>query len=177
MPAYTDTDGIPATGDRELITGILRGELGFDGLVVSDYYAVSFLELRHAVAGTQADAAAYALEAGVDVELPSVRCYGAPLESAVREGRLPSALVDRAVGRVLRQKCELGMLDPGWTPLPATPGDGIAGIDLDPAAHRALAHQLASTSPRSSARCATNCRGRRSLTRPAVPSVPPTGPV
>jgi beta-xylosidase len=146
MPAYTDTDGVPATGDRELITGILRDELGFDGLVVSDYYAVSFLELQHAVAGTQADAAAHALEAGVDVELPSVRCYGAPLESAVREGRLPSALVDRAVSHVLRQKCELGMLDPGWTPLPATQGDGIASIDLDPAAHRALAYQLAEES-------------------------------
>jgi beta-xylosidase len=149
MPTYIDIDGIPATGDPELLTEILRGELGFDGVVVSDYFAVSFLELQHAVAGTQADAAALALQAGVDVELPSVRCYGAPLASAVRAGRLSPAAVDRAVSRVLRQKCEFGMLDPGWSPIPAVgdqPGDGQAAIDLDPAPHRALARRLAEQS-------------------------------
>ncbi|MBV9447075.1 MAG: glycoside hydrolase family 3 C-terminal domain-containing protein [Streptosporangiaceae bacterium] len=151
MPTYIDTDGIPATGDHELLDGILRDELGFDGVVVSDYFAVSFLELMHAVAGTQADAAALALAAGVDVELPSVRCYGAPLAAAVRDERLPPAAVDRAVSRVLRQKCELGMLDPGWSPIPATPGDGQVGdgqaaIDLDPAPHRKLARRLAEES-------------------------------
>ncbi len=146
MPAYIDIDGVPATGDPELLTEVLRGELGFDGVVVSDYFAVSFLELLHAVAGTQADAAALALQAGVDVELPSVRCYGAPLASAVRAERLSPADVDQAVSRVLRQKCELGMLDPGWSPIPATPGDGQAAIDLDPAPHRELARRLAEES-------------------------------
>jgi beta-xylosidase len=145
MPSYTDMDGVPATADRELLTGILRDELGFDGVVVSDYYAVSFLQ-QHAVAGTQEDAAALAVEAGVDVELPSVRCYGAPLSAAVRGGRVPAAAVDQAVGRVLRQKCELGMLDPGWSPLPASREDGHADIDLDPVAHRALARRLAEES-------------------------------
>ena len=146
MSSYTDIDGVPATGDRELIAGILRDELGFDGVVVSDYYAVSFLQLQHAVAGTQAEAAVLALQAGVDVELPSVRCYGAPLSSAVRGGRASAAAVDQAASRVLRQKCELGMLDPGWSPLPTASGDGHAGIDLDPAAHRALARRLAEES-------------------------------
>jgi len=150
MPSYVDLDGVPATGDRELLTGLLRDELGFDGVVVSDYFAVSFLEQQHAVAGTQSDAAALALTAGVDVELPSVRCYGPPLLAAVREGQVPMAVVDQAVVRVLRQKCELGMFDPGWSPLaPALSvisGDGHTGLDLDPPAHRTLARRLAEES-------------------------------
>jgi beta-xylosidase len=148
MPSYTDIDGVPATADPTLLGHTLRDSLGFSGLVVSDYYAVPFLELQHAVAGTQAGAAALALAAGVDVELPNVRSYGEPLREAVRAGIIPEGLVDRAAARVLRQKFELGMLDPGWTPLPGPPaGDGHgAGPDLDPPASRALARRLAEES-------------------------------
>ncbi|MGH3160219.1 MAG: glycoside hydrolase family 3 N-terminal domain-containing protein, partial [Streptosporangiaceae bacterium] len=151
MPSYTDIDGVPASGDARLLTRILRDELGFDGVVVSDYYAVSFLELQHGVAADRAEAAALALEAGVDVELPSVRCYGQPLTDAVRDGRVPEDLVDRAAARVLRQKCELGLLDPGWSPGPlAVDADGgqaqTGRIDLDPPAHRVLARRLAEES-------------------------------
>jgi beta-xylosidase len=145
MPTYIDIDGVPATSDRELLARLLRDELGFDGVVVSDYFAVSFLQLQHAVAGTQAQAAAMALMAGVDIELPSVRCYGVPLSRAVRDGHVPAAAVDQAAGRVLGQKFELGMLDPGWSPEPY-PGDMPAEIDLDPPAHRALARRLAQES-------------------------------
>ena len=77
MPSYTDIDGVPVSGDRELLTGLLRDTLGFDGLVVSDYYAIAFLQTQHAVASTPGQAAALALEAGLDVELPSIACYGA----------------------------------------------------------------------------------------------------
>lgn len=152
MPSYTDIDGVPATADRRLLGATLRETLGFAGLVVSDYYAVSFLELQHAVAGTPAAAAALALTAGVDVELPSVRCYGEPLRAAAGAGEVTGEIVDRAATRVLRQKCELGMLDPGWSPVPAPPagdpaGDGqAAGPDLDPPASRALARRLAEES-------------------------------
>jgi beta-glucosidase len=73
----------------------------------------------HAVAADLAGAAGLALTAGVDVELPSVHAYGDPLLQAVREGAVPEQLVDRALRRVLRQKCELGLLDAGWEPLPA----------------------------------------------------------
>ena len=128
MPSYTDVDGMPATADAGLLGHKLRQELGFTGLVVSDYYAVSFLELRHAVAGTPASAAALALSAGVDVELPSVRCYGEPLRGAVVSGHVSEQIVDRATARVLTRKCELGMLDPGWSPIPAAGPDG-AGPD------------------------------------------------
>jgi beta-xylosidase len=149
MPSYTDVDGVPASGDARLLTSILRDELGFDGVVVSDYYAVSFLEIQHGVAAGRAEAAALALEAGVDVELPSVRCYGQPLADAVQEGRVAEDLVDRAAARVLRQKCELGLLDPGWSPGPlAADADQAqaARIDLDPPAHRVLARRLAEES-------------------------------
>jgi len=147
MPSYVDIDGVPASGDPELLGTLLRDRLGFDGLVVSDYYAVSFLELQHAVAADQAGAAALALAAGIDVELPAVRCYGEPLRSAVEGGAVDLDVVDRAVARVLRQKAELGMLDPGWSAIPEGPADSEEeDIDLDPPAQRALARRLAEES-------------------------------
>ena len=154
MPSYTDVDGVPVSGDRSLLTRLLRDELGFDGVVVSDYFAISFLQTQHGVAGTPAQAAALALDAGMDVELPSVRCYGPELTGAVRDGLVQAELVDRAAARVLRQKCDLGLLDPGWSPAvapadggdPADAGDPGASVDLDPPAHRALARRLAEES-------------------------------
>ena len=145
MPSYTDVDGVPVSGDRWLLTRLLRDELGFDGVVVSDYFAISFLQTQHRVAGTPAQAAALALDAGLDVELPSVRCYGPELTGAVRDGLVPAELVDRAAARVLRQKCDLGLLDPGWSRAGSLADPG-APVDLDPPAHRALARRLAEES-------------------------------
>jgi beta-xylosidase len=144
MPAYTDVDGVPATADRELIGRLLREELGFDGLVVSDYYAVSFLEQQHSVAASQSEAGAAALHAGIDVELPAVRCYGTPLLKAITAGLADEAAVDRAAARVLTRKCELGMLDSDWRVLPSSERD--APPDLDPPEHRKLAGRLAEES-------------------------------
>jgi beta-xylosidase len=144
MPTYIDLDGVPATADGELIGGLLRTELGFDGLVVSDYYAVSFLEQQHSVAASPSEAGAAALRAGIDVELPAVRCYGTPLRKAIEAGLADEAVVDRAAARVLTRKCELGMLDPGWTALPSP--EDAAPLDLDPPEHRKLAGRLAGES-------------------------------
>jgi beta-xylosidase len=151
MPSYTDVDGVPVSADRGLLTGVLRDQLGFDGVVVSDYFAISFLQTQHAVAATRAEAAALALEAGLDVELPSVSCYGQTLVAAVRDGQVPPELVDRAAGRVLRQKLELGLLDPEWTGADwsgtANGSDPVPDvIDLDPPPQRALARRLAEES-------------------------------
>jgi beta-glucosidase-like glycosyl hydrolase len=147
MPSYTDIDGVPVSGDPALLTGLLRDTLGFDGVVVSDYYAIAFLQTQHAVAATPAHAAALALEAGLDVELPRVACYGAALVGAVRDGLVAGKFVDRAAARVLRQKCDLGLLDPGW---PGPEGSAAESngevLDLDPPAHRALARRLAEES-------------------------------
>jgi beta-xylosidase len=141
MPSYTDIDGVPASADSALLTGLLRGRLGFDGLVVADYYAISFLELQHAVAGSPGAAAGLALAAGIDVELPNVRCYGQPLYAAVLAGDVDEEVIDRAAARILAQKFELGLLDPGWVPVPAG-----QTADLDAPASRAIARRLAEES-------------------------------
>jgi beta-xylosidase len=147
MPSYTDIDGVPVSGDPALLTGLLRDTLGFDGVVVSDYYAIAFLQTQHAVAATPAHAAALALEAGLDVELPSVACYGAALVGAVRDGLVAEAFVDRAAARVLRQKCDVGLLDPGWPGPEGSVADNNGEVlDLDPPGHRALARRLAEES-------------------------------
>ncbi|MFI9291960.1 beta-glucosidase [Streptomyces gardneri] len=140
MNSYTDVDGVPVAADEQLLTGLLRDELGFDGTVVADYYSVSFLESRHGVSGSRGAAGALALTAGIDVELPTARCYGEPLTALVRSGDVPEELVDRAAERVLLQKAELGLLDPDWEPVKPEP------IDLDPPENRALARILAERS-------------------------------
>jgi beta-xylosidase len=149
MHAYTDIDGIPTASDPALLSGVLREAWGFTGTVVADYFGISFLELLHKVVAGPEQAAALALAAGVDVELPTVRCFGAPLLGAVQAGTVPETLVDRAATRVLRQKCELGLLDPSWDPVPPALSDGAADggdLDLAPAAARDLARQLAEES-------------------------------
>ena len=151
MNAYTDTDGVPSAADESLLTGLLRDTWGFDGTVVADYFAVAFLTLLHGVAADWADAAGTALRAGIDVELPNVKTYGAPLTEAVADGRVSEELVDRALRRILTQKIALGLLDPDWDPVPAAldgtePDDpeSLRGrVDLDSAENRALARTLA----------------------------------
>ena len=140
MNSYTDVDGVPCAANPDLLTGLLREQWGFDGVVVADYFAVAFLAIMHAVAADRADAAALALAAGIDVELPSGDAYLAPLAEAVRAGRVDEALVDRAVLRVLRQKEELGLLDADFSGAPP------AAIDLDSPRHRELALRLAEES-------------------------------
>lgn len=157
MHAYTEIDGVPTASDASLLTDLLRGEWGFAGTVVADYFGVSFLHLLHQVSAGEAESAALALQAGVDVELPTVHCYGAPLLDAVSSGLVPVELVDRAVRRVLNQKCALGLLDPDWSALPPAlvgAGQAIDGavddtrgvVDLDPAVNRSVARQLAEES-------------------------------
>ncbi|MBM7503942.1 beta-glucosidase [Agromyces aurantiacus] len=154
MNAYTDLDGVPTAGDRRILTELLRETWGFDGTVVADYFAVAFLKLLHGTAGTWAEAAGQALEAGIDVELPTVKAFGEPLRRAIEAGELDVALVDVALGRVLRQKAELGLLDAEWSPVPealvgATRSDAEAlrgTVDLDPPENRALAARLAEES-------------------------------
>src|SRR5690606_29365497 len=78
-----------------------------------------FLRMLHGVAGSEAEAAGLALTAGVDVELPTVHCYGTPLIDAVERGEIDEELLDTAVRRVLAQKAALGLLDADYDPEPA----------------------------------------------------------
>lgn len=139
MHSYASVDGVPAAADRWLLTELLRDDWGFDGTVVADYFGIPFLHAQHRVAVDEAQAAVLALSAGVDVELPTVRAYGAPLREAVQHGDVDEALVDRAVRRVLAQKIELGLLDDGWDPLPAE----VEQLSLDDDEGRSLALRLA----------------------------------
>lgn len=141
MNSYAEVDGVPVASSPELLTDVLRGTWGFDGVVVADYFAVAFLEVMHRVAADRGEAAALALEAGIDVELPTGDAYLAPLAERVRSGALDEAWVDRAVLRVLGQKEELGLLDPG-----AYAHEPPTAVDLDTPRQRATARHLAQES-------------------------------
>ncbi|WP_448003591.1 beta-xylosidase/alpha-l-arabinosidase [Agromyces bauzanensis] len=151
MNAYTDLDGVPTAADRALLTELLRDTWGFEGTVVADYFTVAFLKLLHGTAESWGDAAAAALEAGIDVELPTVKTFGEPLRRAVEAGAVAVSTIDTALRRVLRQKAGLGLLDADWSPVPpALEGadladtDALRGrIDLDAPENRALAARLA----------------------------------
>nr|WP_311379682.1 glycoside hydrolase family 3 N-terminal domain-containing protein [Arthrobacter sp. ISL-48] len=144
MHAYTDIDGVPAAANRALLTSLLRDEWGFAGTVVADYFGVAFLNVTHGIAADSGDAAVLALTAGVDVELPTVNCYGKPLLERILSGAVPEALVDIALRRVLTQKQEAGLLSPDYRPAP--PALAAGSIDLDPALNRALAREIAGQS-------------------------------
>jgi beta-glucosidase len=111
MHAYEDIDGVPCVASHELFTATLRGEWGFDGIVVSDYAGIDELVDSHAIVEDLGRAAALALEAGIDADLPSTGGYGGPLAQALAAGQVDEALVDRAVARVLRVKFELGLFE------------------------------------------------------------------
>jgi beta-glucosidase len=110
MPSYNEVDGVPSHASRWLLTDILRGEWGFNGLVVSDYFGIEQLRTRHSVAADRSDAGIQALEAGVDLELPDP--HGFPeLVTMVKGGRLAVSEVDRSVARVLRAKFMAGLFE------------------------------------------------------------------
>ncbi|SDD53057.1 beta-glucosidase [Sanguibacter gelidistatuariae] len=166
MNSYSDIDGLPAAASPELLTTILRDRWGFEGTVVSDYWAIAFLDLQHRVSPDRAASGAVALRAGVDVELPDADAY-ARLESLVASGEVDESLVDRSVLRVLTQKVGLGLLDPDWQVVPAATGDG-SSIDLDPPGNRALARRVADESVVLLANCGILPLDRSSTARVAV---------
>jgi beta-glucosidase len=110
MNAYNEVDGLPCGGAAEILDDLLRRELGFDGLVAADYFTTRLLIDSHRVAGDKREAAKMALEAGLDVELPSLDCY-LELTALVEDGVLAIATIDRSVRRVLRLKFELGLFE------------------------------------------------------------------
>eukprot|EP00037_Helgoeca_nana_P030791 m.384215 g.384215 ORF g.384215 m.384215 type:complete len:572 (+) comp28268_c0_seq7:134-1849(+) len=113
--------GIPACADRALLTGILREKWGWNGYVISDAGAIKFIETDHEWASSQPEAAADALHAGADLALgggcdpanqpPGCISFGA-LGNATKLGLVTTAEIDTAVGRVLRVRFRLGLMDP-----------------------------------------------------------------
>jgi len=111
MPAYHELDGIPCHSSKELLVDILRDEWGFDGLIVSDYFGIDMLNKYHLVALDKKHSAKLAIEAGIDIELPSTDCYGKPLKDALKEGVISESLIDRSVARILKMKFLMGLFE------------------------------------------------------------------
>ncbi len=109
MPAFTDLAGIPMTANTALLRDYLRNRLGFDGVLVSDYNAIGEL-MRHGIAADLAEAAALALNAGVDIDMMSDG-YRRGLPLALQRGLVTMDQIDTAVRRVLKLKERLGLFD------------------------------------------------------------------
>lgn len=138
MNAYNELDGIPCGSSKALLTEILREDWGFSGTVVSDYFAINTLRDYHHIASSKGEAAAQALEAGMDMELPFTDCYGAPLRDAVLQGDISEALIDQALRRVLTQKFALGVFEHPYV--------DVATVEFDTPPQRQLARQIAQKS-------------------------------
>jgi beta-glucosidase len=110
MPSYNEIDGVPSTANVWLLQKVLRGEWGFKGAVVSDYYAIEDLQKLHHIAATPEEAARIALRAGVDLDLPGAGAY-ATLTRQVRDGRVPVSSIDAAVRRLLTLKFRAGLFE------------------------------------------------------------------
>ncbi|MBX3618876.1 MAG: glycoside hydrolase family 3 C-terminal domain-containing protein [Rhizobacter sp.] len=120
MPAYHDIDGEPAHASYHLLTEVLRHRWGFDGLVVADYVGVSLLYQHHGVAADEAEAAALAFNAGLDVELPADNCTQ-HLALALERGQISLDKVDEIVARVLSHKFRLGLFERSFDDSDAPP--------------------------------------------------------
>lgn len=111
MPCYCAVNGEPVSASKTILTKLLREEMGFDGLAVSDYGAVGNIHHIQKVCENKADAGQRALAAGTDVELQSMNCYGRELEQRFADGTADMAILDTAVLRVLEAKFRMGLFE------------------------------------------------------------------
>ncbi len=137
MNAYPELDGEVVAASRRILTDLLRGGLGFDGMVVADYEAVNMIHNFHHAAADKSAAACMALEAGIDVELPTVVCYGDPLKAALQAGDISLETIDLAVRRHLRKKFELGLFEDPYV------DEGRVLEVFETPENRSLAHNIA----------------------------------
>lgn len=110
MASYNEIDGVPSHANKWLLEKVLREEWGFQGTVVSDYYAIPQMQELHHVAGSKAEAAKLAIDAGVDIELPDPDSYPSLLQ-LVKDGKVSEATINKAVARNLRLKFLLGLFE------------------------------------------------------------------
>jgi beta-glucosidase len=115
MASYNEIDGVPSTANTWLLNDVLRGEWGFRGLVVSDYYSIAELDRRdetssHSVAADKRDASLLAVKAGISLETPDPDCYPL-LVRMVREGQMQESKLDPLVASLLQLKFRLGLFD------------------------------------------------------------------
>jgi beta-glucosidase len=115
MASYNEIDGVPSHANKWLLRDVLRDEWGFDGFVVSDYYAITELNFReeaisHSLAKDKSEAALLAIKAGVNIELPDPDCYPNLVE-LVQSGRIDVTIIDELVASLLKYKFKLGLFD------------------------------------------------------------------
>jgi len=137
MTSFNTVDGIPASGNRKLMRDLLRGEWGFDGVLISDWGAVKEM-IPHGVAADEAEAARKAIQAGVDIEMMTA-CYVRHLPALVESGAVDESLIDEAVLRILALKKKLGLFE---RPLRGADPAREREVLLC-AEHRAIARELA----------------------------------
>jgi beta-glucosidase len=111
MNGYQEIDGIPCGSSKELLVDLLRGELGFEGTLVSDYFTLDMFVQYHHIAKNKCEAAKFGLLAGIDVELPASNVYAEPLIEALHSGDISIDLVDVSLRRILKQKMQLGLFE------------------------------------------------------------------
>lgn len=140
MTAYNSVDGSPATQNRRLLNGKVKGEWGFTGFVISDAAATGGATVLHMTEPDTPTAAKHALESGLDVVFQSSWPQHRPYLEAFRRGMIADSVIDAAVSRVLRAKFELGLFEqPYVDPDSAAHWNGHAE-------HRALAREAARAS-------------------------------
>lgn len=139
MPAFNDINGMPCTVNSWLLTGVLRGEWGFDGMTISDANAIAEC-VTHGIAENLADAAKQAIEAGLDMDMTS-NAYSETLAELIANGGVEEQVLDRAVADILRIKFELGLFDQPYRTSEAREKAAI----LKPA-YRSLAREAAEKS-------------------------------
>lgn len=109
MASFNEIDGVPSTGNRRLMTDLLRGEWGFDGFVVTDYTGINEL-VAHGVAKDEKAAGELAANAGIDMDMTGA-VFSKYLLQSVKEGKVSEEIIDRAVCRILEMKFLLGLFD------------------------------------------------------------------
>ena len=109
MTSFNTLDRVPSSANRRLMRDILRGEMGFEGVLISDWAAIEEL-CSHGVARDKEEAARLALEAGVDIDMMT-NCYCKHLKELVESGAVSGALIDEAVLRILKLKNDLGLFE------------------------------------------------------------------
>ena len=141
MPCYCLIDGEPVHASKKLLTGLLREEMGFTGVTVSDYSGVAHTHEDQHVEETMEEAALRCMEAGMDVELPSEHGYSDGLEELFATGKADMAILDQAVLRVLTAKFRTGLFDHPFA---------LEGEELDNAFFDGGDHELTLRSARES---------------------------
>jgi beta-glucosidase len=142
MAAYHEIDGVPAAGNKWLLTDVLRDEWGFDGFVISDLGAIALQYNKHFTAATETDAIVSSINAGLNMQFYDFthEKFAEGVISGVRSGKISQATLDKAVGEILKMKFDLGLFDNPYTDTAL-----VAKVHHSPE-HRQLARDAARSS-------------------------------